>query len=76
MTTPEYLKQCKEIDITIGELRIQANSHRTIKWLSSRDIIESPKSKWDYMIDALIQQKEVLRKKRDHALRYGYGFGK
>jgi hypothetical protein len=76
MTTSEYLKQCKEIDCTIGELRSKANSHRTIKWLSSRDIIESPKTRWDYMIDALIQQKEVLRKKRDHALRYGYGFGK
>jgi hypothetical protein len=76
MTTPEYLEQCKQLDITIGQLRSQANRNKNHKWLSERHTITAPKTQWDYMIDALIQQKEVLKRKRDLALRYGYGFAK
>lgn len=74
MTTTEYLKRCKEIDATIGELRKQPNPYKGLEWLSNRTSIHAPKSHWDTMIDELVEQKRVLKERRDHALRYGYGF--
>ena len=74
MTTKDYLKRCKEIDITIGELRAMPNPNKDLYWLLERDTITSPKTRWDKMIDELVEQKKMLKLKRDFSLRYGYGF--
>jgi hypothetical protein len=74
MTTKEYLKRCKEIDFTIGELRKQPNPYKGLQWLCNRTSITAPKSHWDKMIDELVQQKKVLKDKRDYSLRHGFGF--
>jgi hypothetical protein len=74
MTTTEYLKRCKEIDITIGQLRAMPNPNKDLYWLLERNTVTAPKTKWDKMIDELHQQKKMLKLKRDHSLRYGYGF--
>ena len=74
MTTTEYLKRCKEIDVTIGELRAMPNPNKDLYWLLERDTITAPKTRWDKMIDELVEQKKMLKLKRDFSLRYGYGF--
>ena len=74
MTTKDYLKRCKEIDITIGELRAMPNPNKDLYWLLERDTITAPKTRWDKMIDELVEQKKMLKLKRDFSLRYGYGF--
>lgn len=74
MTTKEYLKRCKEIDITIGRLRSMPNPNKGLRWVYQRDTITAPKTKWDKMIDELLEQKRVLKERRDYSLRHGYGF--
>jgi hypothetical protein len=74
MTTTEYLKRCKEIDVTIGQLRAMPNPNKDLYWLLERDTITAPKTRWDTMIDELVEQKKMLKLKRDFSLRYGYGF--
>jgi hypothetical protein len=74
MTTKEYLKRCDEINLTIAHLRRQPNPYKGLEWLSNRTSIHAPKSHWDKMIDELVEQKRVLKERRDYALRYGYGF--
>jgi hypothetical protein len=74
MTTKDYLKRCKEIDTTIGELRRQPNPYKGLEWLSNRTTISAPKSHWDKMIDELVEQKRVLKDRRDYSLRHGFGF--
>jgi hypothetical protein len=74
MTTTEYLKLCKEIDVTISQLRAMPNPNKGLYWLLERDTITAPKTRWDKMIDELIEQKKRLKLKRDFSLRYGYGF--
>ena len=74
MTTKDYLKRCKEIDITIGELRAMPNPNKDFYWLLERDTITAPKTRWDKIIDELVEQKKMLKLKRDFSLRYGYGF--
>jgi hypothetical protein len=74
MTTTEYLKRCKEIDVTIGQLRAMPNPNKDLYWLLERDTITAPKTRWDKMIDELVEQKKMLKLKRDFSLRYGYGF--
>jgi hypothetical protein len=74
MTTKEYLKRCDEINATISQLRRIPNPNKGLYWLSERNTITAPKTKWDKMIDELQEQKKMLKLKRDHSLRYGYGF--
>ena len=74
MTTKEYLKRCDEINATISQLRRMPNPYKGLHWVYQRDTITAPKTKWDKMIDELQEQKRMLKLKRDHSLRYGYGF--
>ena len=74
MTTKEYLKRCDEINSTISQLRRMPNPDKGLQWVYQRDTITAPKTKWDKMIDELQEQKKMLKLKRDHSLRYGYGF--
>jgi hypothetical protein len=75
MTTKEYLKRCDEINLTISHLRRQPNPYKGLEWLSNRTSITAPKSHWDKMIAELVEQKKVLKERRDYSLRHGYGFG-
>jgi hypothetical protein len=75
MTTKEYLKRCDEINATISELRRIPNPNKGLYWLSERGTIHAPKTQWDKMIDELVEQKRVLKERRDYSLRHGYGFG-
>jgi hypothetical protein len=74
MTTKEYLERCKEIDATISMLKALPNPNKDLYWLLERNTVTAPKTKWDKMIDELQEQKRMLKLKRDHSLRYGYGF--
>ena len=74
MTTKEYLKRCDEINATISQLRAIPNPNKGLYWLSERGTITSPKTKWDKMIDELVEQKRVLKDRRDYSLRHGFGF--
>ena len=74
MTTQEYLKRCDEINITISQLRTMPNPNKDLKWVCQRGTITAPKTKWDKMVDELLEQKKILKLKRDYSLRYGYGF--
>jgi hypothetical protein len=74
MTTKEYLKRCNEINATISQLRAMPNPNKDLYWLLERGTVTATKTKWDKMVDALQEQKRILKLKRDYSLRYGYGF--